>query len=73
MKSYHATMNSSHRTFFAKLMMQRWSNIVMQTSGRLSEFDIAVTKLYRCYHHNTHGMLRGELLFNFEQGWHVVI
>ena len=39
-KYYHTTLNNPHLRFFAKLT-QRWCNVVISTSRRRCEFDVA--------------------------------
>ena len=60
-KCYHVTINSPYFTFFARLM-QRWCNVVVPTSRRRCEFDIAVLTLHRRYHYKIHDILCGELV-----------
>ena len=58
-KCYNVTINGSHLVSFTKLT-QRWCNVVIPTSRRRCEFDIAVTTLYRRCYCNSRDMMWGE-------------
>ena len=64
-KYYHATMNNPYFTFFAK-PPQRWCSVIILTSRRRYELDVAVTTLYRRLYCNIHNILQEDLLSSVE-------
>ena len=67
-RCYHMTMNNSHFTFLTKLTQNR-CNVLISTSRRSYEFNVAVIMLYRRCHYNIHDMLWGEFII---QIWGIV-
>ena len=62
------TMNNPHFTFLTKLTQNR-CYVLISTSRRSYEFNVAVTMLYRRCHYNIHDILWGELII---QIWGIV-
>ena len=63
-KRYHITMNSPHLKILIKLG-EHWYNLVVSTSRRRGEFDVAVSTLYqRCHCHTSMTYCELKLLSN---------